>query len=383
MLKGRTLNSDYRWEWHVSNPTTSDDLLDRLWKSEYCDQKLWHIKCSRCNHWQVLNYDGLYGFKGNVCKERQIFVCQRCDEPLRTEDRIDGAWVPTYESRQKKDGFISGYWMHQLLRHNCNVPELIYEEQKDMQTFMNMYMGMPYNGTDLTASSDVIKKNTIPPITLEDNVVMGLDTGYGTGHHYVIGSDNVVFKMGIAQDFDEVEALMAQYKVKVTIVDNGPETENANKLAEKYPGKVLKNYYNQHMHKEEVKYIEEESMVHSARHRLFDRYIRSINKDVYKFAYDPRDPIFNRFCDHFSSLSCVVELDKSGNPQIKWKAPTESTPDHFAHAFLYWRLAVERLKYLTPQYKAYNSDDLIEKRVRQDMEAFFRTTTKDEDWYNL
>lgn len=43
LLKGRTLDSDYRYEWIISNPTVSDSYLDRIWKGDKCDQKHWSI----------------------------------------------------------------------------------------------------------------------------------------------------------------------------------------------------------------------------------------------------------------------------------------------------------------------------------------------------
>lgn len=326
----------------------------------------------------------MYGYKGNVCKERGIFVCQRCDQELRVEDRLDGEWVARFPSRLEKEGGVSGYWLHQLLRHNCSVAELIHEEEKDKGAFMNMYLGLPYNGSDQTVTKDIILRNTVEPIILDRNVTMGVDIGYATGHHYVIGSDETVFKIGTAKDFDEIERLMEQYNVQQVVSDNGPENESVNKLCEKYPTKVMKNYYNQHMDKEEVNYNEEKQMIYSARHRIFDRLVRDLNSDKYKFALDNRDPSLHKFAEHFSTLSCVVELDKAGNPQLRWKAP-EHAADHYAHSFLYWRLAVERLKFLTPNYKSYNPDEIRGKVAAQNMEDFLKNfkDKEDYDWYNI
>jgi hypothetical protein len=384
-LSGRQLASKYKWEWYMSNPSVPDAPLDRIWKSKYCDQKHWTIKPKCCNGEQILNYDGIYGFKGNVCKIRKKFVCQHCDSELTMEDRTQGRWVARYPERQKDPSYVSGYWLHYLMVEGCTVNELIRKEEEDKMNFYNFYLGLPYSGSDVKASKEVILANTIKPVTLDRNVCMGIDTGYGTGHHYTIGSDNVVFRIGTAKDFDEIDNLIAEYKVRQIVVDNGPETENANKLCERYPGMVLKSYYNSNMEKEEVKYDEERYMVYSSRHRLFDRYIREINQGAFKFAFDEKDPLINKYGDHFATLSCVVEPDKTGNMQLRWIAPSHSA-DHYSHSFLYWRLSVERLKYISPQYKSYSQEEIGVKIASQDRDDWLFDRTEEvvsDDWYNL
>jgi hypothetical protein len=292
--------------------------------------------------------------------------------------------VPRYPERQKVDGYVSGYWLHYLMVEGCTVNELMRKEEDDKANFYNLYLGLPYSGSDVKASKEVILANTIKPVTLDRNVCMGLDTGYSTGHHYTIGSDETVFKVGTAKDFDEVDQLIAQYNVQQVVVDNGPETENANQLCERFQGMVLKSYYNSNMEKEEVKYDEIRSMVYSSRHRLFDRYIRELNAGVYKFAFSPKDPLINKFGDHFATLSMVVEPDKTGNLKIKWVAP-ESAADHYAHSFLYFRLAVERLKFRSPQYKAYTPEEISVKVAKQDADNWLieeLTNDIEQDWYN-
>lgn len=376
-LKSRLLNSPFKWEWFVSNPNVSEDLLDRKWKAS--DQKHWAIQCNHCGKRQILNYDGLHGYKGNVCKERKIFVCQYCDLELSVESRIDGEWVKRFKDRD----FISGYWIHQLQRYDCDIQELLYEEKKNMHTFKNMYLGEPYNGSDVTVDASTIKANLVSKIKPNSGIVAGIDVGNATGHHMTFMHDNKVFALHKAADFEEIEELLIKYNVEQAVIDYMPEYEGAKKLQSHFPNMVLRcRYLPNKSSKDAIINVDEQTgIVHVLKHIMFDNIIVGLARGDYKFAFNGNDKSLDEFCAHFSTLSKIPEIDGAGNPTYKWVAP-DGSHDHYAHSFLYACVAQERLNSLKPVHGIYVPNEFEKSKSSQSFEPEFEDMRKN-DWETL
>ena len=377
MLKSRLLSSSYQYEHFVSNPSVPDDLMHRTFKKS--DQKHWAIKHEAdgagCGKWQILN------FEENVNRDLKMFVCSHCGKPLSISDRVNGEWVKKFEGKD-----ISGYWIHQLMRHNATVPELLYEEDKNMATFYNMFLGLPYAGTNVTVSKALIKSHLIKPYITDENVVMGVDVGGSEkssgGHHYCIGNDDYVWKMGKAKDFDEIRALIRQYKVQKVIIDNAPEWESVQKLIAEFPQIVMRCVYVGNKADKLITYVEPDYKVQVARHIYFDKIINDLVKGVYKFAFVENDPMLNDFAEQFSHMGCSVSKDNQGNPSLVWEAPNNSA-DHFAHAFLYYTVALERLRSFSQHYMPYVPAEGRKSNPSQDSDIFIPGGNQNElNWYD-
>lgn len=379
MFKSRLANSDYRWLWWISNPWLPSDLLDQKWQES--DQLHWVIKCQSCARRQILNWDGLYGFKGNVCKERKIRVCQYCDKELSVESIIDGEWVKRFENRD-----IRGYWMHQLMRFNADIKDMIRDESKNMAYFKNMVMGEPYSGSSIVVDHQLFKTNLaeVPRQKPVTNIVAGIDTGFISGHHIVLmdASTNTVFKLFKAKDFEEIENVLIDYGVEQWVIDSKPEYENAKRLQQNFPNMGMRCHYITSSTKDEVQYYDEDKgMVYIHRHIMFDNIINDLGAGKYKFAFRDNDKTFNEFCDHAATMSKIPDFDAAGNPIFKWTAP-EHAADHYFHAMLYAVAAAQRLEEMRPNGYTYNADDAQFENQYEPQNAQI-TQTISNDWYNL
>jgi hypothetical protein len=376
MLKSRTSSFKEAYTWYISNPWLPGDYMDRMF--QLSDQKHWFITCSRCNYEQIVNFDGLYDrYKGNVCRERKMFVCQKCDQEMRYEDRVNGRWVKRFN-----DSDVSGYWIHKLMRPEVNVAEILLDEQtKDKQYFYNMVLGLPYGGSEITFSTAKIRENTTNPAQFQDNVVMGLDLGYSTGHYYMIASGNTVFKIGKAKDMAEVERLIVEYNVRYLVSDNQPDHESICNLQAKFPNHVLRcRYLSHNSTKDEIITVDEEKgMVYVKRHIQFDMLAEHISKGKYKFALRDTSPEYEEMCKHFSVLSKETTVDAAGNSVYKWNAP-DGVADHFAHAFLYMTIAQWRLDSTTPRFGVYYADQVQQKAERQEFDDFEQGNESNKTW---
>jgi hypothetical protein len=389
-FNSRLLNSEYKHEMWISNPAVPDDLLHKKFKAS--DQKHWAIRCDHCGKRQILNYDGLPGgHKGNVCRERKIFVCQHCDMPLSVQSRIDGEWVAKYASRTSKDpDYISGYWINQLMRHNCDVYELVAKEKENMAMFMNFYLGLPYAGSDVTVDAETIRKFVVEPVRPTNNIVAGLDVGASQegsgGHHWIVASNGTIFAMGKAKDFNELGQVMNRFGVEQAVVDYMPEYEGAKNLQAMFPQQIMRCRFlpNRTTKPEIVNYEEDKGMVHVVKHLMFDNLVNDIANGRYKFALNENDPMLRDFCDQMSNMAKIAELDTAGNPIFKWEAP-EGSHDHFAMAFLYMQVAQERLELLKPVNHLYNAEDSYESRygLPQDDDVFNPKNDQPKSWLDL
>jgi hypothetical protein len=388
LFKSRLLNSEYGWEIWCSNPNVPEDLLDKKWKES--DQKHWAIRCSHCGKRQILNYDGLEGgHKANVDKIRQCFVCQYCDRELAMQDRIDGEWVPKYKHRQNDPYFISGYWIHQLMRHNCSVPELIAEEKKNLHTFNNMFLGRPYSGSSVSLNGELIKQHLDAPRHYDDDIVAGIDVGASQegsgGHHYIIASRNTIFAMGKARSFIELEEIMGRYGVQSAVIDYMPEYEGAKNFQSAFPNQVLRCRFlgNKTTKDQVINYEFEKGMVHVQKHIQFDNIVNDIAAGRYKFAFNSNDRLLEDFCRQCSTMSKIPELDSSGNPTYKWTAP-ENSADHFAMSLLYLSVAQDRLEMMKPINGYYNAEAGYNKEFVQPQDGdFFNGEKSQKSWLDL
>lgn len=383
MLKSRQLNSKHKIEVFISNPSVPNDLLHNTFINS--DQKMWFVKCNHCGKWQLLNYDGMLGFKGNVCKEREQFVCQHCDEILDPQTIIDGKWVARYKERD-----ISGFWIHQLMRptHSLEeqkalVKELIYEEKKSKATFYNMFLGLPYAGTDVNVDSGLIKSNLTAPIKPKNFVVMGADIGSATGHHYVIGSGDTIFAMGRAKDWTAIRRLIKEHNVQMCVVDNMPENGAAKELQAEYPGIVWRGNYVANKTDNQIDFNEETGLVNISRNIVFDNIVNELNDDEIKFAFDQNDAMLDDFCQQWATMSKIAEIDRNGNPTFKWTAP-DGAWDHFAHATMYWYIARHRMETMMPRYGITQPGDGPRDTVfGRDAEDFFAGENDQKSWLDL
>lgn len=384
MLKSRQLDSKFGWEWFISNPSVPNDLLHNTFIQS--SQKHWAIKCQACSKHQILNYDGLYGYKGNINKETAQIHCQYCDFVIDPSQVINGQWVERFPGRE-----IAGYWIHQLMRPTPTleaqsklVKDMIYEEKKNKSKFMNFYLGLPYSGSDVNIDRTLFMKNRVEPTRFKNYVCMGVDIGSATGHHYTIGSGDTIFKIGRAKDWAEIRQLMKEYEVQMCVVDNMPENGPAKEFQAEYPNMVWRGNYVANKSEQVIKYEEESGLVHIARNLVFDDMISSFSKGEYKFAFSEFDGMFDEYIDHWGTMSKIAEFDRWGNPTFKWEAPNGAW-DHFAHSTLYYHIARHRLEELMPRFGITKSDDgevyrdLLSSR---DSEGFFGTK-EGKNWLDL
>jgi len=326
--ESRLANSEYKGRWYFSNPTAPGIGADKYWKLS--NQKHWFVTCHSCNHRQFMQ------FPDNICEERKIFICTKCKKEITNQDRRDGQWVKKYRKRD-----IAGYWISQLMNPKTSAKDiLLAHATKDTQFFYNFVLGLPYKGSDVVVDREVIVSNIVLTDNKRLDVAIGVDNG--VEKHYVVGNQEGIFEMGVTKDWKDIEDLKIKYKAKM-VIDLNPYPKEPKRLAKKYPGEVYCSFYKQD--KDQLGTVqwgkkERRGMVYSDRNKIIQEVIDMIVDGGVN--YNMVESRLEEYITHWDNMYQVIEESALGVPRAVWKT-VENRPDHFAHATVYWMLAMMKI----------------------------------------
>ena len=111
----------------------------------------------------------------------------------------------------------------------------------------------------------------------------------------------------------------------------------------KYPGEVFVAYYiEDKKNAGMIRWLEDKDagLVHIDRTRTFDFVVRELTAD--KFSYFMKSDDLEDYAKHWSNIHRIVEEDKWGKQKARW-IRDEGRPDHYAHAHVYYRVALEKV----------------------------------------
>jgi len=312
---------DLGWEWQFSNPSIPGAGVDVLWQKS--DQKHWFVKCPHCN------YDWYLTFPENIDFDHQCRICAKCHNILDRESLRAGRWV----NKVKSD--ISGYWISQLFVPWIPASDIIDDSQGDQDVFHNFTLGLPYVSKDISVTREAIIKCISPGYNPRTDVAIGVDNG--VIKHYVIGNRYGIFEVGKTDDWDFIENMRNRYAATM-VIDSMPYPNTPGKLARKYPGKVFVHYYQPD--KKNIGVIRwEQYEVKSDRTKIIDSVVAEINS--MDLTFNMTEHALEEYIAHWKSVYRVILDTPQGIKRPSWET-IEGKDDHFAHATVYWRIALER-----------------------------------------
>ena len=310
------------WEWQFSNPTVPGKGVDDYWSKS--DQKHWFIKCRRCGHFWYMKWPE------SVNMKTEEKICLKCKRVLSPLDLQKGQWVKKYNNRE-----ISGYWVSQLFVPWIPAKKIINESKGDPEIFHNFTLGMPYVSKDTTVTRESIVKCISPGFNPKTAVSIGVDNGIVK--HYVVGNRHGIFEVGTTEDWQDIENLRNRYSASM-VIDALPYPNTPSKLAEKYSGKIFLHYYQQDTRKVGVVRWDGKT-VRSDRTKVIDALVAEINSGDLTFNMTVTG--LENYISHWEQLYRQLEETPLGTIKPTWKT-IEGKDDHFAHATIYWRIALEK-----------------------------------------
>ena len=318
----RRENPELGWEFQFSNPTFPGKGVDDYWVRS--DQKHWFVKCRHCGHFWYLMWPE------SINKKTQEKICFKCEGVYSKEDLEGGQWVKKYKNKS-----ISGYWVSHLMCSWIPASKIIERSKGDPEIFHNFTLGMPYISKDISVTRESIIKCLSPGFNPKTSVAMGVDNGITK--HYVIGNKTGIFQVGTTKDWEEIERLRKKYGATM-VIDALPYPNTPQKLTEKYPGKVYLHYYQQD--RKSVGIIRWDGRaVRSDRTKIIDAVVAEINSADLTFNMSQSE--LEEYIHHWEQIYRILEETPQGIIKPKWKT-IENRPDHYAHATVLWRVALEK-----------------------------------------
>lgn len=358
-----------RWQLQLflSTPTVSNWGIHNMYL--HSDQRQWVVKCSKCNHHQVMEWEQNIKVVGNPSDPDDVYYgCSKCDTPITIEDMQKGEWVAL--KPRLSDEHI-GYHISQM---NTTPAPILWKLWRDPQTktieFYRKRLGTPYEvgGGSLTREDLLVNCFTEPyqeELLAEDHnasYYMGVDQGNEL--QVLVGKvdkdnpnltkivhaelvDPIAPKRGDPNDygFNRIGKLMNQYKIKRCVIDGDPNRHEALSLRRDFPGRVIIADYAEH--KEDVKRKKDKKSgittnITINRTTGFDDLIDTLKKGGMHFYGDathiPQD--IEIVIDQMTALKRDLETRKTRSGEVEVAVYKKIRADHFAHSGLYLMHAV-------------------------------------------
>lgn len=254
-MKSSAYNLMRRW----STPTIPGRGVDLLF--DRSDQRWYHHKCRKCNHWQVLslednvlclNEKGVDIVHETIKDGTYMFACSKCKKELSRWDT--GEYVAKYPSRDA----IRGYHISQLDAVWVSADDIMRNQfdYKHKQLFHNYVIGMPYapEGLIITDQDMLSCVRFQEPIGYRDyskysKVVAGIDWGH-INWMVILGltEDEQVHLLDLHWVEDNPNkpldcvnvfaTILNTYDPDVIVADNGFGADRNSYLIQQFPGRT-------------------------------------------------------------------------------------------------------------------------------------------------
>lgn len=357
--------SPWKWIWLFSTPTIQGFGIHREWKRS--DQRMWLVKCTRCNRWQTVRWDK-YSGKGhsNIMEKRTpgnrhlrwYFGCFICSKEL---DRNRGMWV----ARKPNKDRIHGYHIPQTIVPVIKADDMKEEEERALEKgrpkiFVNFNLGRTYDTGITTLTKEILMKRmqVFGDETFQtDQWYLGADQGdiiHWTLSRILDGR-RVTMRFGTYSSFEDLDKLFGEYSIRGCVVDAQPNKNDAKSFRDRHPGRVWICYYHEKQ-PAEMRKIQDRNEIGATKNK--EHYAITVDRtetldkttkewlDGMSLLHGNPNMVLNShspegiFATQMSNLKRDEEEDSHGNMVGIWK---KTGADHFRHADNYNRLALDIL----------------------------------------
>jgi phage terminase large subunit GpA len=338
-------HSDYKRIIEVSNPSLPDYGIDETYQAS--DQRHWTLKCPACGKWTApeREFPRKLGEEVRIILPREdgtfFLACVHCQAPLLIDQ---GEWVADFPERK-----IHGYRISQLFSSKVDPGEILkeYRTTHYADRFYNLKIGIPW--ADLERRLDIMSvlslcSEEVMPVRAESTgtYTMGIDTGKQL-HVVVLKEDAAdrkrqhVVHLTVCNDFGELDAVMARFRVSMCVIDGLPETHETRKFAERHRGVVFMNFFNESQrgaadwdHRTHIVKVNRTEALDASREAVRNK----------RLILPRQTPIVSEFAKHMAADAKILDEDPDTGAQ-KYRY-IRTGPDHFSLAFSYAWMAASR-----------------------------------------
>jgi len=349
LYRARTAASVHDRRLISSTPTVPKYGIHAYWEDS--SQTQWLVKCPVCGDERPLEWPGSIA----VDADPPFYICGHGHE-LTQETIREGRWVDA----RTGDYTWRMYHTSRMLMDLWPADRIVSIERSQEYTdypelFHNDVLGLPKSSGELAINADVLAPLMVGYPQWEaapegEVCFAGVDQSPRENEHRVMiggidaeGCHNYVHLERCG--WERLHDLMSLFRIQFLVVDAMPETSQARKLRDAFPGRVFLAWYaNQPLQAADAQSVvidktRREESVKLDRTAVLDRSARRlILQEDYFPGMDARTR--DAFMSEMTNMSRATELDAHGQPVAKWLAVG---PDHYRHTHSYATVAAEML----------------------------------------
>ena len=341
----------------LSTPTIENVGINLVYKASTQDQ--FFFKCPHCSRFTQLIFPECIVISAEDFGDSKILdsylKCKECDHEL--DHKTKSEWLTTGEwVSERTDRLIKGFHINQLYSSTVKPYEIAISYLKgeidptDEQEHYNSKLGEPHEVDGARITDTHIKECTGSHKKLNDSpqnalVTMGIDVGkwihyeidqwfLGKGGDINLASSCRILDEGKVLNFEDLDALMHQFRVRSAVIDANPEKRKALEFAQRFYGIVKLCIY--------ARGVNAKQIVLNDKHGI--NIDRTSWMDLAFARFKTRKIILPldlslEYKRHIKTPVRIYEKDQDGNPVGKYVIG-ENEDDHLAHARVYSEVAL-------------------------------------------
>ena len=372
----RMSHSNVKEEVYLSTPTIPEYGIDADYAKS--DQRIWMIKCHRCNAETCLELDfpNNLGVRDNGTVFRK---CKRCGSEIYPKD---GRWMAQYPGRD-----IEGYWISQLNSVFID-PKTILDlylnpPNGNIQEVYNSKLGVAYVAAENRLTpQDVYDCCSGETMDVKDKGPCAMGVDVGSELHVVIGKKlhgkpRIVW-VGRVKEFEDLHDLAVRFNVSWCVIDLYPETRKVREFRKDKSYLVYGCEYRDKS-KNDEQHDEKDMIIDVPRTEICDATHQIV------FKHDLVLPARNEEIELYAKqMAAIVKtLEKNQRSGLWFYRYREIDADHYRHATNYFYIAFPNLAEADPKPRVVKSVaelhiDAVEQLRKDPMETFAHEAGKED-----
>lgn len=360
-LARRRLNASVvRRELDISTPTIHGFGIHELYlQSDRHVYEQWH----RCGEWVTFDFhrdvtvdgqhyeapraSGWQHYPAELIRASDVYlVCPACSSPISEDERtVSGRWRAETPEITSLRGYHVPWWPFPVVDLVSLAATAVSADPSEQTEFFRSDLGQPYESSGSRITREMLAglshdlENGLLPVVAWRDTTMGVDVG--SRFHYRVSSPGpgglrYVRAIGSVGTWDELDTLMAQYGVRMAVVDALPELHGAAAFAARFKGRVATATYPSANALKGVMFAPEREKARSDgrvqinRTMAMDAVFAAVKGATERWPAALHND--QQIIEHMTAMVRVETLDAHGQARADW---VHTKPDHWMHACAY------------------------------------------------
>ncbi len=325
----------------LSTPSVPNYGIDEVFQKSTWG--LFMVKCPRCSKWsdftlRSLQWDGEDPNTGEI-------ICTACHGEFTHQSRLEaiekGHWDHQFPDREMR-----GWQVPRMLSPMKSAKDICEKWKESLtdkmaeQEFYNSTLGLAHlvEGSQLSPAEILRCVGDYPMANRADSIYCTMGVDVGTWLHIEIATwlNNLkkVIWIGKVKEFEELDKFYQSHRIRMAVIDMGPETRKSRDFVARHPGQAFMCRYLAGGQPKELLSLDEEAQIAvAARTEMLDITLERYRKPKEQVVLPMGPP--QEYIDQLCAQARVYE--PQGGVQVA--AYRETGPDDYGHAANYNEVA--------------------------------------------